>query len=571
MIITSVIPPELPMELSMAVNASLVALAKKKVFCTEPFRIPFAGKVEVCCFDKTGTLTSDHLLLEEVVVPSESSRPNAHRVMATCHSLVHVPSGENPEEKEIIGDPLETAVLEAVEWSYAEGVARNPNASITATILHHHRLAPNSHPQIPTSFTPSHLAHDLLQITQAVEWRSVADMVLSAPSNYDQLYKQYAAQGSRVIALAYRELGSEQDLSPDEVKALTRDQVEAQMTWAGFAVLLCPLKSESEPALAQLRASSHQLVMITGDAPLTACYAASKGGVHEDTDADYVWVSPDEQIQVPFSREFSSLVELASQYDLCLSGDALTYAHSLGLSPSIVPLCQVYARVSPEQKELIVKTMRGLGRTLLMCGDGTNDVGGLKAAHVGVALLSASESVNRSKKESKAKAKGGKAGKGGTPGTEVAPAESTKKKPMGKGQKNLEALRARGRTITPRMEEFAKYMDSLEEEEGMLKPGKLVNLSLLMYMYHLAYKETPEKDRLKPDSEFKPNLVNSVTYMVEAMVQLSTFTVNYMGHPFNNSISENKIMFNVLKWMAIFLGVVLFNLVPGNQKSPSIA
>lgn len=55
LIITRVVPPELPLQTAMAVNTALMTLMKAQIFCTEPFRIPYGGRVDACLFDKVSS------------------------------------------------------------------------------------------------------------------------------------------------------------------------------------------------------------------------------------------------------------------------------------------------------------------------------------------------------------------------------------------------------------------------------------------------------------------------------------------------------------------------------------
>lgn len=146
--------------------------------------------------------------------------------------------------------------------------------------------------------------------------------------------------------------------------------------------------------------SSHRCIMITGDNPLTAVHVAKEVeivdrdvlilDVKDGSTSDLVWKSVDDTISIPVDAAAPFDQKLFDQYDICVTGVALKQFEE---RPSWIHLVQhtwVYARVSPSQKEFILTTFKNLGFTTLMAGDGTNDVGALKQAHIGVALLDGS-------------------------------------------------------------------------------------------------------------------------------------------------------------------------------------
>lgn len=412
-VLTSVVPPELPMELTMAVNQSLSALAKHYIFCTEPFRIPVAGRIDVCCFDKTGTLTAEDLFFEglagfgskdrNVLLKCES--PDVPEItidlLGSVHALVRLDDGE------VVGDPMEKETVKVSGWKLDDSkknVMIHTKSNKKIEILKRFQFSS----ALKRSSVISKIGDKILVGTKGAP-ETIADRLSNVPADYESTFKHYTRNGSRVLALAYKYLKNGKSL-----ENLERKDVEKDLTFAGFIVFHCPMKDDAVETIQMLNHSSHRCVMITGDNPLTACHVASKVGIitkdvlildkpekNHSGDNSLEWRNVDETRVIPVNKDITFDMKFLKENDLCITGYALNELMNHPQISTLIRYSWVYSRVSPSQKEFILNTYKNLGYNTLMCGDGTNDVGALKASNVGIALLNGTEESLKQMQENK--------------------------------------------------------------------------------------------------------------------------------------------------------------------------
>ncbi|NXM61435.1 AT134 ATPase, partial [Illadopsis cleaveri] len=436
-VITIAVPPALPAALTTGIIYTQQRLKKKGIFCISPQRINVCGQLNLVCFDKTGTLTEDGLDLWGFL-PSERncfqdihSFPANHglpwgpafKALAVCHSLI-------VWEGKIQGDPLDVKMFEATNWVIddSSGHQIEGQGSAPATVVRpglKATTAPVEGITILHQFPFSSALQRMSVIAQEIggdpqafikgapEIIAMLCRAETVPSDFESKLLLYAAQGFRVIGLACKSLQAGKPPA-----ALTREEVESDLTFLGLLIMENRLKRETKPVLEELSAACIRTVMVTGDNIQTAITVAKNAGMIAPThrvilveankvpgsfSASITWKSLEEnKIEDYRSAVDDSQTEPgirlalgSGQYHFAMTGKSyqIVAQHFRHLLPKLLLNGTVFARMSPSQKSSLVEEFQKLDYFVGMCGDGANDCGALKVAHAGISLSEQEASV----------------------------------------------------------------------------------------------------------------------------------------------------------------------------------
>lgn len=569
----TVIVVAVPEGLPLAVTLSLAFATKKMTKVNNLVRhlqsCETMGNATVICSDKTGTLTENVMTVVAGTVGTGSLEfgDKSHESTTTSHDILgpeshdfdkkpdsvsrHVPlsqlssitptlrslirdsiainstafEGEGDGKSTFIGTKTETALLDFARTHLAMGPlaierANHPTIQLfpfnsrqkcMGTVI---RL-PNDNYRLFIKGAPEVvLAKCSTTITDPTTVSSLVP--LSAPSKGDisSTISRYASLSLRTLALAYRDF----DAWPSPQPSL--DTVFDAMTWLGVMAIQDPVRDGVPAAVRTCHHASVSVKMVTGDNIETAKAIARECGI------------------LPTSGD-DGLVMEGTDFRRLSEGDRLAKVRDL----------RVLARSSPEDKRVLVKTLRSLGEVVAVTGDGTNDAPALKAADVGFSM--------------------------GITGTEVAK-EASDIILMDDNFSSIVSALAWGRAINDAVRKFLQFQLTVnitavvltfvsavasEEERSVLNAVQLLWVNLIMDTFAaLALATDPPTESLfdrKPEKRTAA-LINLCMWKMiigQSVYQLAVgLTLHFAGPKFLDypQLQQRTLVFNVFVFMQIF-------------------
>ena len=342
------IPEGLPAIVTIMLSLGVTKMAENNAIIRKLPAVETLGSTTVICSDKTGTLTQNKMhVIKEYCFFGEIplSSPYGKKLLCMC-SLCNNSIIQNTET---IGEPTENALLNAANdsgidiYALKKRYRRIQEIPFDST----RKLMTTLHTDNNTTFSITKGAPEIL-IPLCTHYESGNGKIL--PLNYSarrQLLSKnnlYASEGLRILSVAYKN-----DISAHDIK-----DCESGLTFTGFIALIDPPRKEAYHAVKECINAGIRPVMITGDHAATAAKIASELGI----------------------KDRNSKV---------ITGSMLSEMSDEELDKNISKY-RVFARVLPEHKLRIVRSLQKNGEIVAMTGDGVNDAPALKASDIGCAM-----------------------------------------------------------------------------------------------------------------------------------------------------------------------------------------
>ncbi|GLA30049.1 hypothetical protein AnigIFM63326_008246 [Aspergillus niger] len=373
------------------------------------------GCVNVLCSDKTGTLTQNKMFVQSVGLVDQEFF--VEDLVNAQQKSVPLPQPLEPllrgsrlcndaffdketltlpiADRIVNGNATDAAVLRLAEMLRTNGQTDLNDYERT------HQIPFNSKNKwmLTVHQNPSSSTHNLIYVKGAPDvllpkctsyWSKdgvAKPLDAAAKDMFSAFQQKLSRRAQRVIVLCQREYAPTATVGTNQFNDELLANGVQDLTIIGIFGIIDPPRPEIPETVAACRRAGIRFFMVTGDFGLTAAAIARDIGIFSgtaepDTVADLV-ASP---VAVPAEKN-----EERSRRSLMVEGSQISTLSENQWNS----ICQyeeiVFARTTPEQKLRIVEELKSRDNVVAVTGDGVNDAPALRAADIGIAVVSGSD------------------------------------------------------------------------------------------------------------------------------------------------------------------------------------